>query len=90
MPKSLFVFLCLYVNVIHAKYHLRISRTSPLRLAELRSDNCDKHEQMYSCYTTCLQDPCCLAVKFSEDEQCETSYVPTETMDLVKVVSITS
>ena len=47
--------------------------------------NCHKHEQMYSCYIGCLQDPCCLAVELAEE--CEMSYFTTETMDLLKEVN---
>ena len=66
-------------------FHVRPSATSTLSMAELRATNCHKHEQMYSCYTGCLQNPCCLAVELTD--QCEMSFIPTEAMDLVKEVS---
>ena len=69
-----------------AKFHVRPSATSTLSMAELRATNCHKHEQMYSCFMGCLQNPCCLAVKRAEE--CEMSYFPTEAMDLVKEVSL--
>ena len=69
-----------------ARFHVRPSATSTLRMAELRSTNCHKQEQMYSCYNGCLQDPCCLAVELAEE--CEMSYFPTEAMDLVKEVNL--
>ena len=67
-----------------ATFHIRPSATSTLSMAELRATNCHKHEQMYSCYMGCLQDPCCVAVKLSG--QCEMSYEPTEELDIVKEV----
>ena len=85
-------FLLWAILVLHetstciAMFHIRPSATSTLSMAELRATNCHKDEHMYSCYMGCLQDPCCLAVKLSE--QCEMSYQPTEELDLVKEVGI--
>ena len=84
-------FLLLALLVPHqfkkstTRFHVRNSAKSTLSMAEIRATNCHKHEQMYSCYMGCLQDPCCLAVKMAEE--CETSYIPTEAMDLVKEVN---
>ena len=84
-------FLLLALLVPHqfkkstARFHVRNSATSTLSMAEIRATNCHKHEQMYRCYMGCLQDPCCLAVKMAGE--CETSYIPTEAMDLVKEVN---
>ena len=68
-----------------ARFHVRPSATSTLSMAKLRATNCHKHEQVYSCYMGCIQDPCCLAVKLAEE--CEMSFLPTEAMDLVKEVN---
>ena len=80
--------MLLLVESRAARFHVRPSTTSTVNVAELRATNCHKHEQMYSCYTRCLQLACCLAVKFYKNNECEMSYFPTEAMDLVKVVSI--
>ena len=76
------LFLCEAVAI----FHVRPSATSTLTMAELRATSAYKHEQMYSCYLGCLQEPCCLAVELAAE--CEMSYFPTEAMDLVKEVSM--
>ena len=90
-PSTMSCQMCLILAMIFshestATFHVRPSTTSTLSMAELRATNCHKHEQMYSCYIGCLQDPCCLAVKLAEE--CEMSYFPTEAMDLVKEASV--
>ena len=80
----LFMLIC-FDESTFALFRIRPSASTSMTMTDLGPTSCGAQEGMHSCFTDCLNDPCCLSVKLSPP--CEISYLRTEELDMVKEVS---